>query len=388
MTECLMRNSLEKLLILLLVSTLPGWAVAQSGKPDGLELAQQEAAAARPQYATGYSVSSGPGYILATVRLHDRTVRYGLIDQKSPLDSVPGADVIIRTPVRRVAALSTTYIPSMDALGELDSLVAIDSDKWVYSPEVRSAARNGRIAVVGSGPSVNIERLLTLQPQLIMTYTGTATAWDSYPQLKEAGLPVVLNGDFLENTPLGRSEWIKFIGLFFQKASQAEEIFAGIAARYQRLAARARESEKQPEVFLNIPWGGNWAMPGGNNYSAVFLRDAGADYLWSDTETSSTLFLDFESVFARANDAEFWLNPGMWERLSDVARADRRFTRFRAYRLGNIYNNNRRSTPSGGSDYFESGYLYADRVLADLVKIFHPELVPEHRFYYYRRLSQ
>lgn len=128
-------------------------------------------------------------------------------------------------------------------------------------------------------------------------------------------------------------------------------------------------------------------MPGGRSYVARFLADAGAAYLWTDDETTGSIPLDFETVFERAADADFWLNPGSWTSRAEAAAADKRYTQFRAYQTGAMYNNNARLNENGGNDYREGGLANPDVVLADLVKIFHPELLPDHELFYYRKLD-
>jgi iron complex transport system substrate-binding protein len=286
-----------------------------------------------------------------------------------------------------VVTLSSTYLPALEELGVSGHIVGHDRRSWVYSPEIRARMRRGEIEQVGSGGDLDLELLLSLSPDVVFTYDAGTSAENPYPRLAETGLTVVTTAEYLEHSPLGRSEWILFMAAFFDLEEAAREVFSRIEKRYLELKRRASETDERPTVLLNAPWGASWAMPEGANYSAVFLEHAGADYVFSERSGSGTLFLDFETVLAEAGDAEYWLNPGDWESLREGLSGDRRFRLFRAFREEHVYNNNARVAPDGGNDYFESGYLRAERVLSDLIAIFHPELMPGYQLFYYRKLQ-
>jgi iron complex transport system substrate-binding protein len=203
----------------------------------------------------------------------------------------------------------------------------------------------------------------------------------------EANLNVVIDGEYMEPTPLGRAEWVKFLAAFFNKERQAEELFQAAVSSYEEMAARVKQIPDKPTVFLNAPFDGTWWVPGGESYLAAFLRDAGARYLWADIPSQGSQTLDFEAVYELAADADFWLNPGQWNNLNDGLAVDERLSEFRAFQEGNVYNNNASVNKYGGNDYWESGLTRPDVVLADLIKIFHPDLLPEHEFVYYQQLK-
>jgi iron complex transport system substrate-binding protein len=242
---------------------------------------------------------------------------------------------------------------------------------------------------VGSGAGVNVELLLHVNPDLIMTHAAGASQYDAHPKLLEAGLKVAVNAAYMDTSPLGRTEWMKFVALFFNQEAAAERIFHTIAAEYARLANLTRQVQIKPTVFTQAVYQGTWYMPGGNSYMARFFKDAGAAYLWADDDSAGSLPLDFESVFARASEADFWLvNQSGWERVQDVLAADERYANFAAVQRGRVYNNNARLNPHGGNDYWETGVANPHQVLAELIKIFHPNILPEHKLMWYRPLKR
>jgi iron complex transport system substrate-binding protein len=282
--------------------------------------------------------------------------------------------------------MSTSYIGYMQQLGLLDTLVGCDSFKYIYSPRVREMIEDDKLNQVGSGPNVNVELLYAMNPDIIMTY-GLGSKWDTHPKLLEAGLKVVLNAEHTEVNPLARSEWIKFFAAFYNKEKEASRYFDRLVEDYRDMAEEAQQVEDKPTVLNNAPYQGTWWIAGGESFAAQFIEDAGGDYLWSDSSSEGALKLDFEAVYEKAADADIWINPGTWRNLDEGLAKDRRFAEFKAFREGNVYNNNRRMNEHGYSDYWESGVIHPDVILADLIKIFHPHLLPDHELYYYRKLE-
>ena len=305
-------------------------------------------------------------------------------DQAQP--DVDGADLIVGIPIRSIVTMSTTFLPHLVALDRLDTLVATDSVAFAYSPDVHERLDAGAVTEVGSGPGVDVERLLALDPDLIMvnSYGGD---WDAQPTLEQAGLPVVVSGDWVENTPLGRAEWLLFTSLFYDDLESGLDSYRRTVRDYSRLEVLAAGVENRPSVLVNAPYQGSWAVPGGESYVARLIEDAGGDYVWSDDSSTGALFFDIESVYAEAGEADVWINPGLWASLDQGAAEDERFTEFAAFENGEVYNHNRRIGPGGGNDYFESGALNPHIILNDLIWVLHPDLVPDYEPYYYRRLE-
>ena len=190
----------------------------------------------------------------------------------------------------------------------------------------------------------------------------------------------------MESHPLGRAEWIKFLGLFTGREKEAEEIFTALEKRYLSLAALSNNVKYRPTVVRGTPFSGRWYVAGGKSYVGTFLHDAGADYIFKETQFTGSRPMDIELVYERGQAAEFWVNCGVWQNLDQARRADPRFAAFKSLQDGRVYNNNLRVNEQGGNDYWESGVMAPDLVLADMIHIFHPELLPDHQFVYYTQL--
>lgn len=314
-------------------------------------------------------------------------LRYALVQCGTPAPEGFKPEAIIEVPVRTIVTLSTTYLPFLDELEVLDRLVGVDDATYVSNPKVLKMAEEGKLVIAGSGAGINVEKLLEIKPDLIMAYGSGMPEYDAHPVLLKAGLKVAINAEWMDTSPLGRAEWGKYIALFFNKEAAAEALFARTVEEYTRLTQLTANLSKKPTVFANTPYQGTWYMPGGNSYVARFFKDAGAEYLWAEDTSTGSLPLSFEAVFERAKEADYWLNVGFFATLEDLKAADPRFAEFAAFQKGNVWNNDARVTSQGGNDYYETAVAHPEYVLADLIKIFHPDLLPDHTLIYYRQLK-
>ena len=342
-------------------------------------------------YARNFTLEYKDGYKLLTVLTPwagaTEPVQYALLPAGQPEPGGIEDAMIIYTPVESFVSLSTTYLPFLEQIDALSSLVAVDSGAYIYSSDVQDMLQSGAVSEVGSGAVINVERLVDLNPDLIMTSASGYADYDSHPQLLEAGLKVVINSDYLEQDPLGRAEWGKFIAAFFEKEVEADRLFDEMVARYQQAKAITEGLSERVTVFTNTAYEGTWYMPGGDSYIAILLADAGADYVFADLEGSGAQPLDFEVVLEAAKDADYWINVGAIADLSSLAAMDARYVDFEAYQESKVYTYSKRVNALGAVDYFESGAASPDVILMDLIKAFYPDLLPEHEFYFYQALQ-
>ncbi|HHP7230573.1 MAG TPA: ABC transporter substrate-binding protein [Xenococcaceae cyanobacterium] len=341
-------------------------------------------------YATGFSVEYQNNYKLVTVKNPypdaKTSFQYVLVQCGTPAPKGFKQDQIITVPVNTVASLSTTHLPHLAKLELVDKLIGVSNLKTVNTPEVVEQIKADRIAELGNN-NVNVERLLELDPDLVTTYGTGNPQTDSYPKLLEAGLKVAINAEYMENTPLGRSEWLKFTALFFNREEKAEKVFSKISKNYQEIAAKTKAIKTRPKVFTGFNFKGTWYVPGCQSYPAQYLADAGAELLCIGN-SSGSIPSSFENIFERAATADYWINVSQsWQSLQDAIRADSRYGDFQAVQKGNVYNNNARLNKNGGNDYWEGGISNPDLILADLIKIFHPELLQNHQLFFYQKLD-
>ena len=284
----------------------------------------------------------------------------------------------------RIVAMSSTHIAMLDAIGEVDRVVGVSGIDYISNPDIQ--ARRESIGDVGYEGNVNYELLLSLDPDLVLLY-GVNGASGMEPKLRELGIPFMYVGDYLEESPLGKAEWMVALSEVVGCRSEGEKVFAEIPVRYNALKQRVAENALDaPSVMLNMPYGDSWFMPSAGSYAVRLIEDAGGDYIYKKNTGNASTPVDMEEAYLLASAADLWLNVGMASTLGEVKAACPKFADTRCFRNGYVYNNNARTNAAGGNDYFESGVVHPELVLRDLIKIFHPELVEED-FVYYKRLK-
>ena len=292
----------------------------------------------------------------------------------------------VQTPIENIVCTSTTHIPLLDFLGETASLAGFPGTAYISSEKARALVDAGDVVDIGTEASLNVEKLLEINPQAVMDYAMQGEH-DYIRLARKAGISVLLNADYLEESPLGRAEWIKFMALFYNKYALADSIFNRIAANYDSLKSLANKSTAQPTVFSGIMYGDTWFLPGGENSGAKFIKDANGKYLWDSSKDEGSIKLSFETVYEKAHDAEYWIGVAAYNNLKELKNADPKYADFTAFKKAKVYSYNNRMGEKGGITFFELGYMRPDLILADLIKILHPTLLPDYDLYFYKQLE-
>lgn len=344
------------------------------------------------KYAKNFSLEYKEGYKLLSVKTPESAtlVQYALVPKGSfPQVNEPDA-IVIDTPIEKIITLSSTYYPMLEQIGQLDSVVGIDDGTYTYNETIRKKLDKSEIAVVGGdgfSAKLNLEKVIELSPDILMAPYLNAQVLEE-AKLKEAKQTLILNADYLENSPLGRAEWGKFIAAFYDLEDLASQQFDQIVARYEEAKTLAAGVDQKASVFVNTAFQGSWYMPGKESYIAELLQDAGANYLFAElVEGTGASPLAFEIVYEKAKDADYWLNIGFSSDINALLSEDARYGEFKAVTEGKVYNNNARVNPNGGTDYYEGGVANPDLVLKDLVKIFYPDLLPDYELFYYTKVN-
>ena len=337
-------------------------------------------------YAQGFNISYRDGYKLLSVINATDTTRYALAPQGAPLpDHVPTATTVIRTPIQRLVVTSTTHLGLVDFLQAEDRLVGIDNADWVYSKNIRERVANGQIQQVGVGGELNWESILALSPDLVMVSGMPGVGLGRYQTLQDAGIPVIINSEWMEPTPLGKAEWVKLLAVLLNQEALVQEKFAQVVTAYDSVAALARTVKQKPLVVTGAPYQGAWFVPGGHSFLGKLLQDAGATWPWEQDTSATSISVAFETIYPYGLRADYWLHPGQGQDRSALQAQDERLADFQPYQQGTIYNNDRRSKGLS-NDYYESGVVHPEVVLADMIEIFHHDLL-DHKLYYYQKLE-
>jgi iron complex transport system substrate-binding protein len=286
-------------------------------------------------------------------------------------------NAIIGVPLHNMVVTSTTHIPALEALGETDKLIGFPNTEYISSPKTRKRINEGLIQDLGNNESLNSEMVISLKPEVVIGFSINHQN-KAYETIQRSNIPVVYNGDWTEETPLGKAEWIKFFGAFFQKEEMADSIFRAIENNYNNAKSLAQQADNRPRVLSGALYKDIWYLPGGKSWASKFIEDANAEYLWNSTASNGSLSLSLESVIERAQDADFWISPSQFGSYVELAEANRHYARFSAFRNNKVYTYANTKGETGGLLYFELAPQRPDLVLKDLIHIFHPELLPNY----------
>jgi iron complex transport system substrate-binding protein len=317
------------------------------------------------------------------------TTRFLLLERGTPRPSGYIDKQVIEIPVRSLAATSSMHIGLLDFLESLETLKGFGGTQYVYSPKVLQLIQEGKIQEIGKDLGLDEEKLITANPDLLMVMGSPGAGMPKYQTIADAGIPILINSEWMEKTPLARAEWVKLLAALLNKEELVNRKFSIIENDYQRLVSLAKKAAAKPTVISGVNTRDTWFLPSGDSYMARFLSDAGADYPWSDAKANGSLALSFETVYPVALKADYWMNVGFSHKDSkkDILAQDARYSDFKAYRSGRMYSYNNRVNDQGCNDFFESGNVNPQIILADMIKVFHPELLPEHELVYYKKLK-
>ncbi|MCC6372407.1 MAG: ABC transporter substrate-binding protein [Bacteroidia bacterium] len=319
----------------------------------------------------------------------DTTAKFALSDDTNQIRKSYKADYVVKIPCQKIAALSSIYAAVVAELGELNHLAAIDNIDYVTNEEILKKHQLQQLKELAKTPAMDVEQTVALQPDIVFTFGMGQGERDKDRRMIQTGIPVAISVDHLEETPLARAEWIKFFAVFMNKLNLADSIFNQVKNNYTYLKGLARLSQTAPTVFSEIKYSEFWYMPGGKSFMATLMSDAGASYLWKDNADFGSLPLSFEQVYAKANNADYWINLSSAKTKEELLSGDSRYSQFKAFKQGKLFNNIKHCNSKGYSSYWETGMIYPNRILSDLIQIFHPELRAQVKndLYYYIQLK-
>jgi iron complex transport system substrate-binding protein len=316
------------------------------------------------------------------------TQSYKLISRgASFLAGIDSSSVII-VPVKKIICMSTTHLSMISALGEQSSIAGVSGAGFIYSEDLIQRAKQGLIADVGYEANLNKELILKIHPDLLMIYGIGSESTGYIAKLKELGIRVIINADYLETDPLSRAEWIKLFGALYCKENLADSIFKKEVNDYTELRSFIlKQATGRPKVLLGLPFKDTWYISPGNSFISKLISDAGGDYLWSDTHSEVSMPYGIENVYLRGMKADYWLNISTVHSRGEISGIDPRLSELTCFKKGNLYNNNKRVNPQGGNDFWEGGILYPHLILKDIASILHPGLFPGYEPMFYNKVK-
>ncbi|WP_261376487.1 ABC transporter substrate-binding protein [Gillisia sp. Hel_I_86] len=341
------------------------------------------------EYAKGFEINQFEGYKLLTVKdpwpKADKTFTYLLAEENASIPSEVQYDLKVTVPVKKIVVTSTTHIPSLEILNEEESLVGFPGLDYISSEKTRARISRGLITELGQNEAINTEILISLDPDLVIGFAIDGNN-KTFNTIKKSGIPVIYNGDWTEESPLGKAEWIKFFGAFYNKDEQAAARFNEIRNSYIKSKELAKNANSSPTVLSGSMYKDQWYVPYGNSWQAQFIKDANANYIYGDTNGSGSIALSFESVLDKSKDAAYWVAPGQFQSFQQLFETSSHYKQFKAVQDKKVYTYSNSLGASGGVLYYELAPTRPDLVLKDLISIFHPELLPKYQPTFYKAL--
>lgn len=363
------------------------FAVACGGKDSFLSYPSRYA----PKYASGFSISGERGKKSSLITITnpwqgaDSVVNQLFIlrgKEKAP-SGFKGQ--ILKGEAKRIVAMSSTHIAMLEALQETSRVVGVSGKKFISNEYIRS--HSAEIADVGYDNYTDYEALIALKPDIVLLY-GITGASPLEGKLKEMEIPFVYIGDYVEESPLGKAEWMVAIAEIIGQRERGEEVFKAIPERYNSLKNSALLAlSYKPKIVLNTPYRDAWFMPREGSYIVTLINEAGGEYIYKKKGSTASDVISTEEAYMLVDQADKWIDVGSANSLEELRVACPKFADTQPFIKGEVYNNTLRSNAFGGNDYWESGIVNPDLILRDLIKIFHPELFENEPFIYHKKLK-
>ncbi|RGU56134.1 ABC transporter substrate-binding protein [Odoribacter splanchnicus] len=344
--------------------------------------------ALRMEYAGRIRIDSSEHYILVRVQNPWDTARilhtYVLVGRETELPEGLPEGTLVRTPVEKALVYSSVHCGLLSELGAIDRIGGICDLQYIEIPEIQNRCASGRMVDAGNAMNPDIEKIIDFHPDAILLSPFENSG--GYGRIEKLGIPIIECADYMETSPLGRSEWMRFFGLLFGKRRQADSLFTAVRADYLQLCDLVKSVNQRPTVISELKSGSAWYVPGGKSTTGRLYQDAGATYMWAEDEHSGSIPLSFETVFDRGQDADFWLfkyNRQQDKTLTELKSDYASYAGFRAFQTGQVYGCN-----SGQVPFYTETPFHPERLLEDLIRIFHPGVLPAGECRYFKRLEK
>ncbi|PWB19855.1 ABC transporter substrate-binding protein [Flavobacterium sp. HTF] len=369
---------------------LPFFVLVGCKKNEQTETLKPEIAKNSVEYASGLSIVNHGDYSVVTVLNPwpnaNKSYTYVLKEKDAKVPDSLQSYTTIKVPLESVVVTSTTNIPFLEMLEVEDKLVGFPHTDYISSEKTRALIDKGTVKNVGQNEKLNIEQLIELSPDLIVTF-GVDNNNPMLENLKKSGLNVFIQADWMEQSPLGKAEWIKLYGALFGKEEKAKELFDKIVESYKQTQKLIADQPATATVLYGSMYEDVWYVAKGNSWVAEFMKDARANYLWSDLKGTGSEGLSFEKVLVKAKSANFWIAAGSFKSLDEFGKSNPHYTQFDAFKSKNVYTFEGKIGATGGIVYYELAPSRPDLVLKDYIKIFHPDLLPSYEFTFASKLN-
>ena len=342
------------------------------------------------KYSSLLTIVEHDGYTVADIsnpwkpgkRLH----RYYLVPRTSDVSRLP-SDIsdgtIIEVPIQRAAVFTTVHCALLTELGMGSHIVGVADSKYIKVPYIQQQIQAGRIVDCGNGLNPVVEKIMDVKPEVIMLSPFENSG--GYGKTEEIGIPLIECAEYMETSPLGRAEWMRFYGLLFGVSDKADRLFHAVDSSYTALKQQAEKAGEGRSVIVDKVVGSVWYMPGGRSTIGQMLLDAGARYPWASDKQSGSLALPFETVLERGGESDVWMlrysSNHDWN-YDELLSGHHGYSQLKAFRNREVYGCNVEQ-----SHFYEDTPFHPDRLLSDFIQILHPDIIGLPPLRYYKKLA-
>lgn len=338
------------------------------------------------KYAKGFTVKNAGNYRLVDIQdplgENTQTYHYALVPRGEKPEGIPAGYTVIETPVRRAVCMTALQMSNFIKLNATDKIVGISSTRFLFNKNIKSQLKDNKTKRIGIEGNFDNEIILALNPDIILVSPFKKGGYES---VKSLGFPLVTFLGYQESSPLGQAEWIKFTAMLLGIEDQANRQFDEIEKRYNELKTLVAKASLKPTVMSGELHGGNWYVVGGKSYLANLFEDAGARYFMQNDNKSGGFYVDFETVYSQGANIDFWRVVNSFDgtfSYEAMKQTDARYADFKAFKDKKVIYCNLREKP-----FYENTPVEPETVLADLIKAFHPDLLPHYTPVYYEILK-
>lgn len=289
------------------------------------------------RYARLFSIEQKTGYKKLTIK-NPKTLKterqYVLFPRDSKMKRPTGVQ-IIEVPVRNMAALSTSFVGMLNAIGSIEVIKATTEKQYISNKELLQRIRSGKVLTAGYEAGLTPEAVLKSKISLIL-FSGFGQPFPNDDKFTQLGVTCMANYDWEEKHPLGKAEWIKVLGALVCKDKEANTYFDEVVDSYVKIKEAAKQVKSKKKVICGGLVGDIWYAPAGESFMAGIMKDGGLNYFYKNTSGTASVTPSFEQVFKDDQECDIWLNAEA-PSFNKLFELNSKFKYFHTVKEGKVY---------------------------------------------------
>lgn len=287
----------------------------------------------------------------------------------------------INVPIKKMAALSATQVGMLGKLKAYKHLSATIDKKYIYDKDLKHFIQLKKIHELATETGVSTEQLIASGSKFVL-YDDFGTGFTDEDKLKQLGITCIPVGDWQEQHPLGKAEWILLYGYLTGKEKEAKAIFLMIEKNYNKLKEIAKKQKRKPSLISGNLITDIWYAPAKNSYNARLFADAGGKYVYAnETSSKPSIEKSMEQILSENKKTEIWINPGFSSKKAIKLHAQKT-SLLHPFKTGKVY-----CYSHNMNLFWERSAIEPHFVLEDLIRIMHPKALPKGKFHFYKKVK-